>query len=357
MSAVDGRGARTYGFEVSLAEQTDVHRVSTMQVRALLEGLQHVGVSTAVFLSKVGLDQGSLADPFGWFSLHHFDQLLTAAVALSGDEAFGLHWGMGAPMVQFDQLPILIATAPSLRFMVDNLLRFQPVLASRDELHLGEHGDRALLTCDVLALSERGRRVRTEALVTALLRMLRYFGEGSALRRVDIGYARPEYAAEYERLLGAPVYFAQPVTSLELSRAALDRTHQNRDDELRAQLLHRIESLRRRALGELSYADQVADLLRANLSKALSQVDVARACGISERSLRRSLAHEGVSFRELVERVRHERAKQLLALGEHSNKQMAGALGFAGVSGFQREIQRWTGESAAPQRAPRARRT
>jgi AraC-like DNA-binding protein len=332
-----------------------VTRVSPMQVRALLEGLEHVGMSAAAFSARVGLDERQLADPLGWFSVDELDGLTTAAARLSGDVAFGLHWGERAPMVQFDQLPILMATAPTLRVVIDSLLRFQPVLASRDEFRFSERRDRCVLTCDILAASQQGRRMRSEAVLVALLRMLHYFGEGASLRRVNVRHARPEYGAEYERLFGSVVYFDQPFTSIEFSRAALDRTHRNRDVELHQTLQKRFEQLRRRALGELRYLDQVENLIRGSLPKALRQQDAARVLNVSERSLRRRLLQEGVTYGQLVERVRCSVVEDLLSLGDKSTKQMADALGYTGVSGFNRAIRRWTGDSPARLRALRAR--
>ncbi|HEY2515503.1 MAG TPA: helix-turn-helix transcriptional regulator, partial [Polyangiaceae bacterium] len=76
---------------------------------------------------------------------------------------------------------------------------------------------------------------------------------------------------------------------------------------------------------------------------------IARRVGIGTRSLRRRLAdEESITLREVLDSVRRERARELLAAGR-SVKEVALLLGFSEPSAFSRAYKRWTG--AAP-RAP-----
>lgn len=80
---------------------------------------------------------------------------------------------------------------------------------------------------------------------------------------------------------------------------------------------------------------------------------VARQLGMSERTLRRRLAAENVTFRGLVDAVRREKACDLLRAGA-SVTDVAFALGFAEVSAFSRAFKRWFDVSP---RAVRAQNT
>jgi len=66
---------------------------------------------------------------------------------------------------------------------------------------------------------------------------------------------------------------------------------------------------------------------------------------ISERSLRRYLASEGTSWRELVDRVRVEAALDLMAEPNHSLGDIASILGYSQYPHFNRAFRRWTGQS------------
>lgn len=83
----------------------------------------------------------------------------------------------------------------------------------------------------------------------------------------------------------------------------------------------------------------------------LSQTEVARRLNMSERSLRRVFAEEGTSFKELLTRVRIERARQTLASSDLSIEQVATASGFARSVSFYRNFKRFTGTTPSAYRA------
>lgn len=66
---------------------------------------------------------------------------------------------------------------------------------------------------------------------------------------------------------------------------------------------------------------------------------------VSERSLKRRLHDEGLSFRKLHEEVRRARADKLLIGSELSVAEIAARLGYSDVSAFSQAYKRWTGFS------------
>tara|TARA_R110002111_G_scaffold94190_3_gene146192 strand:- start:6406 stop:7341 length:936 start_codon:yes stop_codon:yes gene_type:complete len=69
----------------------------------------------------------------------------------------------------------------------------------------------------------------------------------------------------------------------------------------------------------------------------------ARHLHMSERTLKRHLQAEGISFRQLLERVRKDRAERLLNQGALSISEIADRLGFSDASTFSQAFKRWTG--------------
>jgi AraC-like DNA-binding protein len=85
---------------------------------------------------------------------------------------------------------------------------------------------------------------------------------------------------------------------------------------------------------------------------------VARQLAMSERTLRRRLAEENTTFRELADEVHRMLAEELLATGALSVEDVALRLGYAEATSFIAAFKRWTGTTPARYQrsvAPRAR--
>jgi AraC-like DNA-binding protein len=78
--------------------------------------------------------------------------------------------------------------------------------------------------------------------------------------------------------------------------------------------------------------------------------EIARKLGVSQRTLARRLALEGVTFSEVLERLRADLAARYLKERDLSISQIAWLLGYQEVSAFTHAFKRWTG------RTPRAAR-
>jgi AraC-like DNA-binding protein len=72
---------------------------------------------------------------------------------------------------------------------------------------------------------------------------------------------------------------------------------------------------------------------------------IARQMGFSRATLFRKLRAEGVTFDEVLEKLRLDRALQLLRDEKRSVQQTAHLLGFSDPAAFSRAFKRWTGVS------------
>ena len=87
-------------------------------------------------------------------------------------------------------------------------------------------------------------------------------------------------------------------------------------------------------------------MLWAELSERAPNLDgVARALGMSARTLQRQLRQEGATFAKLLEELRREMAPPLLRDGQHGVSEVAFLLGYEDPSAFRRAFQRWFARS------------
>jgi AraC-like DNA-binding protein len=96
-------------------------------------------------------------------------------------------------------------------------------------------------------------------------------------------------------------------------------------------------------------------LLSVQPSRIPAIAAVARELGMSERSLRRHLATEGTSYRDVVRSTLETSAGRLLRDPARTIKQTAVALGFADAAAFSNAFKRWTGMTPGEYRRAHAK--
>jgi AraC-like DNA-binding protein len=90
--------------------------------------------------------------------------------------------------------------------------------------------------------------------------------------------------------------------------------------------------------------DRVCGEIRVHIEQdRLGIRPVARALGVSERTLRRRLNEAGQTYRALREEVRSTWALVLLRGGKHTVTEVAHLVGFSDATAFARAVRRWTG--------------
>jgi AraC-like DNA-binding protein len=323
-------------------------RVSAIYARALIEAVEAAGVPLEALSRAAGLPPEQFANPYAWIEVAELDRLVSCAIELTGDPAFGLHWCERSPMMKFELFAMVTACAPTLREALACLLRFQPILTERPELELVERADSTIMRFVPLATTELGLRVRTELGVFGLVRLMRHVGApAGAVRRIAFAHRAPPYVQEYERLFDGRARFAQAYSGIEVDSAWLDRHVHNTNHELHQLLTIEAQQVLSRVRSASGYGGQVRAYLRRQFPRLPEMREAARALALSERSLRRRLAEEGLSYSAILQESQLLLARQLLGDPTRSIQQVAFEIGFTSTTAFHRAFKRWTGESPA----------
>lgn len=327
-------------------------RVSTIHVRALVGAVERLGFSRAELFDEAGRNLSLLANDYAYLSVEDLDDLTCAALRLTRDPAFGLHWAEHASLLQFDLVSLLMAAAPSLRMGLTSVLRSQAILGDRPELSFCEQAGLAELRFEPMAVSMECARVRADLAVAGFASLLRMVGAApQQIRCIAFAHACPSYGSEYERLFEGRAQFDQPFTGIVFSAELLERRLGTPNQALYVSLDRQAQRLRERLLANESLRVRVEQHLRSALPRAPSMREAASALGLSERSLRRRLLEEGCTFTTLVEGLRLDLAQQMLKDQGRSIKEIAAELGFSELSAFHRAFKRWTGDTPVTFRA------
>jgi len=164
---------------------------------------------------------------------------------------------------------------------------------------------------------------------------------------VTFGHARNANTDEFSRYFGCDVRFKDSQNALHFKAADLALPLITADDELYKVLRNCCEhalELKTRNIPSLIVEVERAISDRLSKGKA-TQEDVAKALGMSPRTLSRRLASEGTTFFKTLEELRQALARNYLRDSGLTLAEIAFLLGYSGLSSFNDAFKRWTGHT------------
>jgi AraC-like DNA-binding protein len=161
---------------------------------------------------------------------------------------------------------------------------------------------------------------------------------------VDLKYPPVAREEEYRQVfMGNPVQFGQEVAALTFTSAQLDQPLKQNETSLRHFLRHPVLFMLTQQFVSDSWTARVRDLLRRNMEQLPELGEVARLLDIHPQTLRRRLAAEGTSFKDIKSRLRRDTALHFLGKQGVSIEEIAHRAGFSESSAFIRAFKGWTG--------------
>lgn len=175
-------------------------------------------------------------------------------------------------------------------------------------------------------------------------------GKEVPLESVEFSFTRPQHADDYVFLFPGPVSFGHPYSAVwfagHYGAAAFRRTRV----DLWPFLRRAPEDWAFTTMNEGLLSTKVRRHLAADDAPTAEVAEVARALGMSVRTLTRKLEEEGRPFRTIRDDLRRDMAAHLLTQSRASIDSIATLVGFANTAAFSRAFKGWM------QRSPTAYR-
>lgn len=320
--------------------------ISVGPLRTMPLALRAAGIDPAPLLRRLGLSENLLADDLNRVSFPLAGAVLASCIAATGQRHFGLLAGRHFELPMLGPLGYLMRHAPNARTALRALML---------QLHLHDRG--AAVTFSEI---DRRRHALTYAVYTpdtpALgavydLAMMIGFRILKALcgprwQPLEVRLSRelPADVAPYRALFEAPVRFNAALSTLVFESKWLDTDNPSSDPGLYrtlGRLLAAIEAQSPRPLTEKLRAALCTNVLAGTANAA----QLADLFSLSQRSLRRHLAHEGITLKTLVTEARAMVAQQLLTQTHMPLAEIAAALHYSDPTAFSRAFRSATGES------------
>ena len=115
------------------------------------------------------------------------------------------------------------------------------------------------------------------------------------------------------------------------------------------------EEIHKKYIGEEDLTTRIRHIILRVPGEFPDEAAVADVLAMSGRTLRRQLSALGSSYRQLLDQVRSDLARQYLENSNMSVEQVAQLLGYTETTNFRRAFKRWLGVSPRDYRTQSAR--
>ncbi|WP_263144534.1 AraC family transcriptional regulator [Pseudomonas sp. RIT-PI-AD] len=322
-------------------------RLTTLHTVALaMDTLAARGVPYERLLADSGLARADLDTPDKL--IRHTQELRVFANALecTRDPALGLSLGLGMHVSAQGILGHTLLASRTLRDALCLALARPALLGSSFHLALERHGDEARLVASRYRDAPALAVFTTELCLTALLTLVRdLLGEAVKPCRLLLPFAAPGHASLYAEKLGCPVVFEAPAAALCFDAALLERPLPLADPLTCHSGPRQCLELDARLSGKHDMLEQIRRHLDGHLRESSALHCVARRLHRSERTLRRHLQRLDTSYQRLLDEVRYDKARRLLADTDLPIYLIAEQLGYSETASFRHAFRRWSGQS------------
>ena len=322
--------------------------LSNLSIRIMAGVLEESGIDATPMLRAACLDAGHLTCIEASLSAAQEMRCQEAFVALTSHiPGLWLKTGLRYRLMSYGPLGQLLLSSSTVALALRQLSKYQCLTSSLLTLSLEMAGEDpvAIRADDSLAPPALHEFLHERALgaVVMLLRDLRQ--RPFPLDHIDSILNRPPNWLDCDEVLGVSVRFNASQTKwvfkpgigaevMPMASPLLEEAYQRQCDQLINQprlkddMLERFYGVMTGAPKGFPTATQVAEKL-----------------AISERTLHRRLATQGLVFSAVLDRLREKRAREYLERSRLSIAQIAEMLDFAETASFSRAFKRWTGMS------------
>ena len=301
--------------------------------------LQRFGADHASVLHRAGLASGALANKNNLIPYESWGVLLQACADATRYPQFGL---LSGRMTHLDDLGVVgeaVRNSHDLRDALQILTVYQHLNSSGGLLFVLK---RATIVDVGYAVYHSGIQAADQMydhVAAALYNVLReIMGARWCPNEVFLPHSRPRDITLYRNLFKVTPHFDSEFCALRFPAYWLDQPIAGADLQRRRQALARAHGA-----GPPHLIEQVRRALRTLLLNGKSSGDdLAQMLAMHRRTLNRRLRDCGTTFKQVLDEVRFEIARQLLCYSELTLDDIAATLGYAGVSPFMRSFRRWS---------------
>lgn len=316
----------------------------------LLHGLDFLattGLPVEEMKAEAGLRPEHLVDPAALVPITLMEDMLHSVLRRMPLPLMGLQASQHPALMEFGVLSFITRSSYTLGDVFDAIFRFEPLMGDLGHASLSREPGAAVYHYDCTSLDPLLCRHASEHVLgvwRGLTRLLH--ASRNPVLEIRFCHAPPEdtaLLAVYQDIFRCPVLFRQPRNSMVLASHVMGLPLRHPNPAL-------LETLEQHAREQLRQVQQhsLLEAARSHLRQLMAQGQASRealaeAMGSSSRHLARLLEQEGSGYRELLDELRLELARQYLADASQSVEAVALRLNFQESHSFIRWFRREAG--------------
>ncbi|WP_412461008.1 AraC family transcriptional regulator [Pseudomonas sp. SC11] len=318
------------------------HLTTLNAVSLILNLFQEEGCNATQLLDGSGIGPADLGHPDARITTQQELQVCANAVARRAE--IGLELGRRMHVSCYGMLGYALLSSATLGDALRLALRFPALLGTIFQLRLVDDGQRIWLSASdyreppaLAAFNAEFCMVSLKVICDDLL------GRPLPLLAARFEHARPAYHSLYAGAFQCPLEFRAQDNAVAFERRWLDMPLPLADPITHKAMAERCRRLNLEFTGRQAWLGRIRQLLLKQLDAAPGLEGLAQQMNCSSRTLRRHLQALGSSYQQLLDELRFERAKQLLAEDHMPIYRIAETLGFSETASFRHAFQRWSG--------------
>ncbi len=319
------------------------------KLASVYDALVQQGHSASEALKGIELKSGEVHSPDTRISLH---QLMTAyrnAIRLSTDPCLAFRIGGTVHISAYGMYGYAILCSPDFRSAIDFAIRYHVLATPLATIDFKEDGELAVWTIEPSAhtLDDQTlyRFVLEKQIGIHISLMRDVMGPAFAPQEIHLTYAKATDFNIGPEVAGCDVLHSRPANKILFRAGWLDTKATLANRTTYSHVVKLCNDLLADLAVRAGHAGRIREILLRDIANPPSFGSIARRLGLHERSLRRSLERQGLSFRELHDELRGRLALEYLRSTTLTNDDIAVALGFSDGAAFRRAFQRWTNKT------------
>jgi len=316
-----------------------------------LERLAALGVDVARVLRLSNIARSRFEEGKARVTTAEFFAFWRAVEDVADTRDLGLRFGSETSPHQQHVASMAALHSPNLGEALKRLARYKRLVCP-EQITIDVVRGEARLRFEWLLAGEGPPTVLIDGIFAGTL-LLAQRGTGRPIvpRRVELARRRANEPM-LRRHFGCDVRFDAPSDLLVFEAKALDEPFVTYNPELLEVIVPGLDAALKEGVGARSLADDVRSTLGQRISGERPAIDkVAKAMGMSPRTLQRRLEELGTSYQELLDDVRRRSARRLLASTDLDAGEVAFLLGFEELNSFTRAFHGWEGTTPTRWRA------